>query len=146
MSMEDLVRERHALEDKIRAFIASIEQFRKDARRMELRDLEIAMAKLVDAIDQATDESKRLDFCFKGILAKSVYDASRVHGPVKLGFFAGLSAGPAPWPESIVQWYFGYPFPLSEERINEWSQSPLDPVKFLPPPSLDPVKQLPPPS
>ncbi len=137
MSMEEQIRQRHELEDRVRWFIDQIEQFRRTAKRMTVRSLEIAMARLIDKIDASSDEAVQLDYKFKGLLLKPIYDDLCRTPPKKKGFFVAILSDPAPEPSQVIGWEFRYPFPIKESSIKEWADcEPLDPSRLLPPPDL----------
>ena len=115
MSMEEIVRKRHELEDRVKYFLAQIDRCATEIRTLDTRDIEICMAKLFDLMSQATSESARLDNLFKGVLVKSIYDRRISGEKPKRSFWRGIS-----WPEVIINWEFQYPVQLTESLANEW--------------------------
>lgn len=135
MSMEQRVREWHALQDRVNGFAAEIRLFREKARLMDVRSLELAIAQLIDHIDKSQEDAKRLDFRFKVMLLQPIYEVVRNTPPKKDGFLAGMFGPTPPYPYQMVLWQMPYPFPLTEPAINEWAGcEPLDPSRLLPPP------------
>ena len=118
MSMEEIVRQRHELEDRVNQFLEQISQCTTQVRTMETREIEICMAKLYDLMMQASEEKARLDHLFKGLLVKSVYDQRKAGAKQKNTFwsFPALAT-------DIVNWRFEYPIPINETLANEWSNN-----------------------
>lgn len=134
MTMEKLIRERHELEDRVRRFVGQVQQYRREASLMDVRSLEILMAKLVDLINASSNEQNRIDFQFKGLLLKQEYDAKLNSIPVKRGFFRRAFDPTLPM-KTMIHWNFKYPLTLTESSINEWSRGEsLDPSRLLRPP------------
>lgn len=115
MSMEDIVRERHKLEDRVTRFLAQIDDLVGRTRTMETRDIEVCMAKLYDLMTAATDESIKLDRLFKGLLVKSIYDKRKSGEKMRSSFWNGRA-----FPPEIVDYKFAYPVPITENLANEW--------------------------
>ncbi|MBN8624046.1 MAG: hypothetical protein J0M17_01020 [Planctomycetes bacterium] len=122
MSLEEQVRKRHEMEDRLRIFRESLERFRQWASRMDVRSIELAMAKLVDRIDSEANEAKRLDLHFKGVLLNPIYEKVRTAPPKKQGFFASILGDPPPSIAEIVAWNFPYPVPLTETHVSDWAR------------------------
>jgi len=126
MSMEDIVKQRHDLEDRVNLFMAQIDVCATRVKTMETRDIEICMARLYDLMAQASDEAARLDRLFKGLLVKSVYDKRKAGEKKKGSFWAGIGQL-----DEIVNWWFQYPIPLTETLANEWGQGGGNSVRKL---------------
>jgi hypothetical protein len=118
--MEDVVRERHKLEDRIEAFRQQIDRFLDLCMIMEVRNMETCMAQLYDLMSQATNEADRLDKLFKGKLLKSAYD-KRKSGQ-RGSFWRKFSHGSV-WYFEITNWDFSYPVLLTEELATEWGDA-----------------------
>lgn len=134
-SMEDVIKERHALEDRITAFIKQLQDYRDNALILELRDLEIAIARAYDQMREAKNDSIRLDRMLKGHLLKSVYDLKRAGAKLGLmrrmkglgGDFRLIWSQSLGWvtPKDIVEPFmlypFQYPIPITDEHVQAWS-------------------------
>lgn len=136
-SMEDVIRERHELEDRIRVFIAQLTTYRENALFLELRTLEIAIARAYDQMRGAKDDGERLDRMLKGHLLKSVYDAKRAgakHSFMrkmqgKDDYFeyyedknAFLYRTPYRDPvDPFMLYSFKYPIPITDEHVQSWA-------------------------
>ena len=124
--MEEIVRRRHELEDRVNNFLHQIDRCATEVRTMDTRDIEICMAKLYDLMSQASHEADRLDRLFKGLLVKSVYDKRLAGEKHKCGFWSAPS-----FPERIIDWQFKYPIPLTETLANEWGSGGVSSVRKL---------------
>jgi hypothetical protein len=107
MNMEELVRKRQW-------FVAQIEEYLSNVRSLDTKVIEICMARIYDRMAEASDEAKRLDLLFKGLLVKSVYDKRLAGEKRKWSLFRGVQ------PEDVLGRSFMYPVPLSETLAKEW--------------------------
>lgn len=115
MSMEEIVKKRHELEDRVKYFLTQVDRCVSRIKTMETRDIEICMARLYDLMMEAKDEATRLDNLFKGLLVKSVYDKRKSGDKKKLALLQGSA-----WLEDIINYEFEYPVPITETLANEW--------------------------
>ena len=70
MTIEETIRERHAFEDRVKTLLELVSI-------MTNREIEIALARLVDMLAAENNESKRSNIAAKGELLKSYYDLRR---------------------------------------------------------------------
>ena len=126
MSMAELVRQRHALEDRVNRFLTQCDDCTSRVKTMDTRDIEICMAVLYDAMVAARDEETRMDRLFKGLLVKSVYDR-RKSGENRRVLFWFIT----PAPTEIIQYKFAYPVPITETLANEWGKGGAQSVQKL---------------
>jgi hypothetical protein len=120
MKMEDIVREQHALEDRIADFRRQIDEFLRLAfRELDVRKHELAMAKLVDRMSEAASEATRIDDLFKGLLLKQTYQ--RRKAGEKPSFFSTFIIDQNYDVDRFVKWQFRYPIPLTEELAQDWA-------------------------
>lgn len=129
MTMEDIVRKHHQLEDRIARFQQQIGEFMNEAFcSMDTRSHEIAMARLYDMMTQATDEAIRIDHMFKGLLLKKTY--SRRKAGEKPSIFSRF------WHNGctvnkLIKWKFAYPIPLTESLAQDWADGNSDSTRRL---------------
>lgn len=70
MTIETAIRERHAFEDRVRIFLEL-------ASVMTDREIEIALARLVDMLNEDRNEASRTNISLKGELLKAYFDLRR---------------------------------------------------------------------
>jgi len=119
MSMEEIVREKHAFEVRVNHFLKQVRDYSVDCKAMKTRDMEICMARLYDLMAQAREEAKRLDHLFKGYLVKKAYDKRKAGEPYSA--WRNFWSRPLFNPENMVRRQFDYPVPLTEELASQWA-------------------------
>ena len=114
MKMEDLVRQRHELEDKLEDFLTDCQDYLGYCLTMDLRSMETGMARLYDLMSQSPTEVDRLDKLFKGRLLKLAYDKKKAGArPTLLNRLAGACTI-----EELIEHSFNYPVPLTQQFID----------------------------
>lgn len=130
MKMEDVVRKQHEMEDRINAFLGQIRHYIDDCLTMDLRTMEIGMARIYDLMNEATNEVDRLDKMFKGKLFKTAYDRKQngERAPLlnRLGGSWGLEGL-----DQLISRTFKYPIPLTEQFATDWSGANPETIKGL---------------
>ena len=118
MSMEDAVRAQHNFEDRLAKFQAEIDEFmRLSFRELDVRQHEVAMARLIDFMDETTGNSERLDQMFKGLLLKRTYDRRKAGD--KPSFFSTIFIKRYYKVNDFIKWKFRYPMPLTENLAHD---------------------------
>ena len=120
MTIEEQIRRKHQLEDRMRLFLREVQDYRNGAMGLNLRKVEIAMARLADSIQQHPDSPDHLDKLFKGTILKSVYDAKRAGCKPSILDFVFVGSASISW---YLKYKFSYPVPLTEETISSWAQA-----------------------
>lgn len=129
MKMENMVRKQHELEDLIAHFQKQINRFMElSFYSLDIRQHEIAMARLCDLMAAAPDENARIDSMFKGLLLKKTY--SRRKAGERPSFLLRLSEAPYEM-ETFITWRFDYPISLTEPLIHEWAAGNTESTKRL---------------
>ena len=107
MSYEEAILQKHKFEHQIRNYL-------KECRRCDRQELELVMARLLDAIQASTDPHVIIDAKFKGSLTKMVFN-ERLGGQKKLfgSFFVGVH-----W-SVLPKWRFDYPLPMNASTLDE---------------------------
>lgn len=113
MSYEEEIRKKHRQEQRVLTFEGQVQRFLKNCRKYRRQELELLMARLLDRIQETTDQEKVIDYKFKGSLTKMVFD-ERVRGQKKSTSFWG----PVPFSEAVSS-RFSYPYPLTESSLND---------------------------
>jgi len=135
MTMEDIVRQRHALEDRIKEFQGQVDRYLKLAfRDLDIREHEIALARLFDLMNAAVNDADRVDKMFKGLLLTTTYER-RKKGE-KPPFITKLYKPDGGFGlYAFVNWQFRYPIPLTEQVARDWAAGDMDSTrKLLPSP------------
>ena len=130
MTMEDIVRKRHELEDRIDVFIKQIQEYTSLCAAVDTRDLEIVMAKLHDAMTQARDDETRIKFIFKGLLTQSVYAQRRAGKRRTVSLKTTVFGTESLLPEILTR-RFSFPLPVTESLATEWSTGNAEKIRML---------------
>ena len=132
MNMEDIIRRRHEFEDRLRIFMSEVQYFKEQALSLEIRMLEIGMARAYDLMNQTAAEALRIDRMFKGHLFKSVYNAKQ--NGEKTSLWKRMKKGvenfsrvPLAYPLGrdpialFINFKFSYPVTVTEELVLAWA-------------------------
>jgi hypothetical protein len=94
---------------------------------MDLRTMEIGMARIYDLVNEATNEVDRLDKMLKGKLFKTAYERKQNGERVPLFKRIGGSWGI----DQLISRTFNYPIPLTEQFVADFSDANPKNIKRL---------------
>lgn len=133
MNVEDTIRNRHAFEDRVKTFLELISV-------MTTREIEIALARLVDLLASESDEAIHANMRVKGELIKAYYNmrlkGAKQQRRLKRAFAAFLDPTNCLPPRKQPKWYkIAEPEPNEAYYIRCVTEVMLFPGKQIPPSS-----------